>query len=1062
MPESSDSIFISYAGSDRQWAEWVAWRLEEAGHPVELDVWHWRTGDDFVRKMSEALAKATAVVALFSPAYFVAGRFTEEEWRAALARRDRFIPVVIQPLEADELPPILASRLWKELHGLDETTAIAALVEAVRGPVPPTSPPAFPGATTQTAHTAPVVRRGPQPRFPSSTGLPDVWNVPRRNPHFTGRETVIDDLRSRLLAKRHVAVQALHGSGGIGKTQIAVEYAHRFAGQYDLVWWVDAEQVDQVPQTYAELAARLDVARPEAGTEANAHNAMQRLRTLDRWLLILDNAEDRDKLDEWLPEGPGHVLITSRNSAWQLTVPGLRLDVFSRRDSLAYLNSRLPALDPEQANSLAGALGDLPLALAQAVGVLTAGMPLARYRQLLDTKTSDLLSHGDTPGYPVSLAATVTIANDRLSVSRNDAIALLRLLSFLGPDPIPTPWLADAHSRLTTIPGDHDDLMWPQSAIEPLARFGLARVGQETVQIHRLTQAIVRDQASKVDTAAIHHDLAALLSTADPGNPQLPHTWPRWGTLTSHLTVAQHAIGAHPDLRSTLLNAARYLIQSGQRRAAHDLAHTLHQSWVVGLGEDHPDTLHSAEALVDALYDLGRYGEARRKVEDTLERRRRVLGEDHPDTLQSAHDLANTLHNLGDHAEARSMHEDTLERRRRVLGEDHPDTLQSTHDLANTLHNLGDHAEARSMHEDTLERRRRVLGEDHPDTLRSAHDLANPLHDIGRYGEARRMHEDTLERRRRVLGEDHPDTLDSARELAVALHNLGRYGEARPMHEDTLERRRRVLGEDHPDTLQSAHDLANTLHNLGRYGEARPMHEDTLERRRRVLGEDHPDTLDSARDLANTLDNLGDHAEARPMHEDTLERRRRVLGEFHPATLLSAYDLAVTLHNLGDHDEARRMHEDTLERRRRVLGEDHPATLDSARELAVTLHNLGDHDEARRMHEDTLERRRRVLGEDHPATLDSARELAVTLHNLGRYGEARPMHEDTLERRRRVLGEDHPDTLETAHDLAVTLHNLGDHDEARRMHEDTLERRRQVLGEDHPDTLETAHALGRY
>ncbi|MFD4138435.1 FxSxx-COOH system tetratricopeptide repeat protein [Streptomyces sp. NPDC058572] len=851
MPEGSDSIFISHAGLDRQWAEWIAWRLEEAGHRVELDVWHWRAGDNFVRKMSEALAKATAVMALFSPAYFAAGRFTEEEWTAALARRDRFIPVVIQPLEAGELPPILASLLWKELHGLDETTATAALVEAVRGPVPPTSPPAFPGTTTQTAPTEPVGRRGPQPRFPSSTGLPDVWHVPRRNPHFTGRETVIDDLRSRLLAKRHVAVQALHGSGGIGKTQIAVEYAHRFAGQYDLVWWVDAEQVDQVPQTYAELAARLHVARPDAGTEANAHNAVQRLRTLDRWLIILDNAEDREKLDEWLPEGPGHLLITSRNPAWQLTVPRLHLDVFSRQDSLAYLNDRLPALEPEQADALAAALGDLPLALAQAVGVLTAGMPLARYRKLLDTKTAKVLAQGATPGYPVSLAATVTIAMERLNVSHRDAITLLRLLSFLGPDPIPTPWLADGRSRLTTIPGDHDDLMWPQSAIEPLARFGLVRVEHETVQIHRLTQAIVRDQASTGDTAAIHDDLAALLSAADPGDPELPETWPRWATLTSHLTAARETIGTHPDLRPTLLRTTRYLAESAQLRAAHDFAGALHQSWATTLGEEHPDTLHSTHALAVALYDLGRIAEARRMHEDTLERRRRVLGEDHPDTLQSARDIAVTLHELGHYVEARRMYEDTLERRRRVLGEDHPETLRSAHDLAVTLHALGHYAEARHIKEDTLEWRRRVLGEDHPNTLYSAHNLAVTLYELGLHAEARRLDEDTLERRRRVLGEDHPDTLYSARELALTFENLGLHAEARRLDEDTLERRRRVLGEDHPDTLRSAHDLALTLHNLGHHAEARRMYEDTLERRRRVLGEDHPDTLRSAHDLAS-------------------------------------------------------------------------------------------------------------------------------------------------------------------------------------------------------------------
>ncbi|WP_128432190.1 FxSxx-COOH system tetratricopeptide repeat protein [Streptomyces cyaneus] len=832
MTDSSELIFVSHAGPDSQWAEWVAWHLQEAGYEVELGLWHWRTGDDFVKKMNDAMARCSAVVALFSPAYFAPGRYTEEEWTAVVARRDRFLPLVVEPLQEGQLPAILAGRLSKELHGLDETDAHAALLEAVRGPAVPAGKPDFPGKPKGKSRAwKRKTPAGPQPRFPSGTSDPAVWDLRqrRRNPHFTGRDLVIEEVRRKLLAERQAAVQALNGTGGIGKTQVALEYAYRFAGQYDLVWWVDAEQGEQVPARYAELAARVGVAKPDAGVEVNARYAMEYLRTHDRWLIVLDNAEDPQQLRTWLPEGPGHVLITARNPDWRKVVPRLQLGVFSRAESLDYLTAQLPTLNPEHADALADALGDLPLALAQAAGVMSEGMPPEQYLRVLETHTAKLLDRGEVYDYPASLAATVTIATDRLDAEHPEATAVLRLAAFLGPERIPTAWLVAGRAELVTVGGDPDDFLWPQSALNPLARYGLAVVGPDAFQVHRLTQAVVRDKASGEAAGALQDDVAVLLTALDPGDPELPETWLGWTTLTQHLMATLHLMGDRAELRPVLLRAAVYLVRSAQPQVARDLASTLHETWTASLGDDHPDALHAAHMLTWALDGLWAHEEVLPLVEDVLERRRRVLGEDDPETLSSAHDLATTLGHLERFTEAHVMHEAVLARRMAVLGDDHPATLYSAYSLGVALSKVGRHDEGLRTLTDVLERRRRVLGNDHPDTLRAIQSIAFVQIALGRHDEAHRTLTDVLERHQRVLGNDHHDTVTSADFLARTLYHLGRHAEAERLQKSTRLRIRETLGADHPLYGIVTHGLVETLHAQGKTYEAQKL---TRKRRR--------------------------------------------------------------------------------------------------------------------------------------------------------------------------------------------------------------------------------------
>lgn len=774
----------------------------------------------------EVLQNTRTVMAAAASMWEESATLLERHGHYAIARSLRDVASVCSDLVADPEAEVAAA-------GQNSRQALAEVLQGLRAAV---------------GHDADPFGLGVGPVDGRLRGsLPEIWNVEPRNPDFTGRESVLTELSARLTAGGAAVVQALRGIGGVGKTQIAVEYAHRMARAYDIVWWINAEDPALIGEQLAALAQQLRLT--EAGTDTATAVALVKshLRVRDRWLLVFDNAEERIALRNWLPGGLGHVIITSRAGGWEHIAGSVRIDVMTRSEAIGLLLAHQPDISQDAANRLAEALGDLPLALSQAGGFLSeTGTAVESYLRLLDQRADAILNEGLAGDYPRSLAAAVRLSFEQLVRTDSLAAEVIRLCSFLAPETVPIPWLRGCVDH----PGADDDLALRRS-IAAAVRLGLATsTTSEGIRIHRLLQNVLRAQTPESERADMRVAARNVLLANHPGDPEDPQKWAEWGKMVPHLLAVNPANHAGEELRRLSCEACWYLIERGDAHAAERLARDLREQWIEDQGPDDVHVLWVSRAMGRALRELGQYEQARVLYEDTLARYRTVLGEDNPFTLRLAHGHAINLRLLGRYREARELQEATLQRYRTAIGVDDSSTLHSANHLGVDLLMLGEYDKARALHEDTLERYRRVLGPNHPDTLRCANHLAVDLRALGQTERASTLQRETLVRRQQVYGNRHPDTLQAATGLGETLLQLKQYRDARGLLDDTLERLREVLGPDHPHSLHAATRLAEAMHHLGDHRAAQVLQEDTLSRQRRVLGEDHPETKATVEKLA--------------------------------------------------------------------------------------------------------------------------------------------------------------------------------------------------------------------
>ncbi|KAI9148693.1 Kinesin light chain [Paramyrothecium foliicola] len=835
------------------------------------------------------------------------------------------------------------------------------------------------------------------------------------NPDFVGRSSILQQLKDKLghAQQTHATSYSrvsLFGLGGVGKTQIALQYVYwlQEANPAISILWVHASSADRFRQSYLSIAEEYQIPGyddPKSDLLLLVKHWLERM-DCERWLMVLDNADDMQlffgapsvavpssaeqreagNLSAYLPERRyGSLIATTRNkqlgvrlAKGQQPIEVMRMN---ENESAQLLRTKLDDTKAASADlsSLASRLEYLPLALAQAASFIQETcITVSKYLQLLGDSDKNMVlflskefeTVGRDSSAPRAVAYTWILSFQQIEKQHLLASELLSFMSLLDRQGIPTLFLSHYIEQKERDEGSLGDIELTE-ALGVLKAFSfITEDNSGSYDMHRLVQLVTRKWLTSNGTVSRFGKEALMV---------VSHLYP-YGQYETRAICAAYLSHAHA------------ILEAGEFRS-----------------RDEAEAIASLLHCMAAYFDFeGQWGDAEVLNLEAVRIRREIFGENHLSTLNSMTNLASTYRNQGRWEEAQKLVEQVIETRRKKLGAHHPSTLTSIANLALIYRNQGRWEEAEELNLQVMETRKIKLGADHPHTLSSIANLASTYRHQGRWEEAEKLDLQVIETRKIKLGADHPHTLTSMANLASTYRNRGQWEEAQKLIEQVIETRKKKLRVDHPSMLSSIANLALTYWKQSRWEEAEELNLQVIETRKIKLGADHPHTLSSIINLASMYRNQGRWEEAEKLEVQVIETCKKKLGADHPYTLTSMANLALTYRNQGRWEEAEKLNLQVMETRKTKFEADHPHTLTSMSNLASTYWHQGRWEEAEKLQIQVMEARKTKLRADHPDTLTSMGNLAFTYWSQDRYTEAVDLMSRCIKGQAVKLGVAHP------------------------------------------------------
>jgi len=715
-------------------------------------------------------------------------------------------------------------------------------------------------------------------------------NLPRVNPVFVGREEALEALHLQLKADVPMAISSIQGMGGIGKTELALQYAWKHLAAKDYpggVCWLRSRK-DIGVQIVEFARSRLGLEIPTDVELAERVRICWRDWQKNNALIVFDDVQTYKEIKEFLPpQGKQfRVLLTTRKYL-DGSVQTYEIKVLSEAASLEMLRRLVPDgridRELERSEKLCKWLGYLPLGL-ELVGRYLArkkGLSIEKlWGRLQEQRLAARALLKAEPGMTATLGVTAAF---ELSWQELDAEArrLAGLLSLFALAEIP--WELVQQCLPEADEEGLEDLRDEQLVNLSL----LSSEGEEMYQLHQLVKeffAVKREQRAD-DSDLQQRFYQVMIAEAEKVTEKPEKSLIQESTIViAHLQGTMERL-ARPeqvlDLATCLNWVARLYYVQGRYGEAEPLYVRSLLIREQHLGTDHPDVAYSLDRLASLYHLQGRYGEAEPLYVRSLSIWEQQLGTDHPDVANSLNNLALLYNSQGRYGEAEPLYVRSFSISEQQLGTDHPDVANSLNNLALLYNSQGRYGEAEPFYVRSLSIWEQQLGADHPEVAASLNNLAFLYNSQGRYGEAEPLYVRSLSIREQQLGTDHPDVATSLSNLAALYNSQGRYGEAEPLYVRSLSIREQQLGTDHPDVVYSLNGLATLYRSQGRYDGAEPF----LLRSVRILQEqlpaDHPLSARIVSNLAYLYDLQGRYREAEALYLQALPILSAKLEESH-------------------------------------------------------------------------------------------------------------------------------------------------------------------------------------
>jgi tetratricopeptide (TPR) repeat protein len=851
--EQQYDVFVSYARTDRKQARQAAVVMRDAGLRVWFDEWNLIPGQVWEGKLDESLARASSVAVFLGPS-------------GVDKRQEKELEDILQSQGSDSRPAVIAVAL---LGAGDKT---------------------FPSFLRE----RPLIRLGENLTDPrelddlmaavrSASAPKQVFTVPLpENPFFTGGEEVLAELRKTLDER---GVVALTGLTGMGKTQMAAQYAYRHRMDYPAVLWVRAESLETLFSDLSQLAARLELPEREAKEQSVVLDAVKRwLDEQERWLLVLDNVEDygivRD-LTRKADAAKGHHIIITTQTQGLGSVGKQRLFPMERDQGALLLLRRAQRLTRDNplssvgsqeaafAREIAEEVGGLPLALDQAGAFIEeTACGLADYLKLLRERSQALLDRrGGLDSDHLSVGKTFLTSLEKLQKMNPAAAELLQAAAFLPPDAIPEEIFIEGAAEFgpELSSAASDALRW-NDAIACVLKFSLLERDPEKklLAVHRIVQAVLKSRMTEEERKSRAGQVVRAVNAAFP-DPEFEN----WGRCERLVPSAQFCAALLDEYRLATYEAAQLLNQAGsylRQRARNTEAEPLFRISLsiteLLQGPDHPNVAISLNNLAALLQATNRSKEAEPLMRRALEIDERANGPDDPNVAIRLNNLAQLLKATNRLEEAEPLMRRALDIDERAYGAEHPDVAIDLNNLALLLQATNRLAEAEPLIRRAQDTLVRAYGPNHSDVATSLNNLAQLLQAMNRLAEAEPLMRRALDIDERTYGSDHPKVGIRLNNLAQLLQDTNRLEEAQPLMRRALDIDERAYGSDHPDVAIDLNNLARLLQDTNRLAEAEPLMRRALEIIARSLGSDHPKTIGVRNNFVTLLRQMGKNDEA--------------------------------------------------------------------------------------------------------------------------------------------------------------------------------------------------------